>query len=96
MTKTDHSSRIDTEVKAVREQYAEEEAEATEAEIAERNAALDVPLNLRITKDLDALLEDVPSLVELRWRSEVNSMRRLRQFRGSRPSCLGERGGAGR
>jgi len=40
--------------------------------------------------------EDVPSLVELRWRSEVNSMRRLRQFRGSRPSCLGERGGAGR
>ncbi len=56
MTETEHSSRIDTEVKAVREQYAEEEAKAAEAEIAERNAALDVPLNLRITKDLDAQL----------------------------------------
>lgn len=34
MTETDHNSRIDTEVKAVREQYAEEEAEAAELEIA--------------------------------------------------------------
>ena len=40
--------------------------------------------------------EDVPSLVELGWRSGVNSMRRLRQFRGSGPLCLGGRGGAGR
>ena len=39
--------------------------------------------------------EVVPSLVELGWRSRVNSRRRLRQFRGSRPSCLGERGGGG-
>jgi len=54
-TKTD-DSRIDAEVKAVRGQYAEEEAEAAEAEIAETDAALDVPLNLRITKDLDAHL----------------------------------------
>lgn len=56
MTETDHSSRIDAEVRAIREQYAEEEAEAAEAEIAEKKAALDVPLNLRITKDLDAQL----------------------------------------
>lgn len=47
ITETDHSSRIDTEVKAVREQYAEEAAEAAEAEIAEKNPALDVPLNYR-------------------------------------------------
>jgi len=44
---------MDAEVAAIPEQYAEEEAEAAEAEIAEKAAALDVPLNLRITKDLD-------------------------------------------
>jgi len=44
---------MDAEVQAIREQYAEEEAEAAETEIAEKAAALDVPLNLRITKDLD-------------------------------------------
>lgn len=38
--------------------------------------------------------EDVPSLVELGWRSRLNSMRRLRQFRSARPS-RGERVGAG-
>ncbi len=47
---------MDAEVAAIREQYAEEEAEAAEAEIAEKTAALDVPLNLRITKDLDSQL----------------------------------------
>ena len=51
-------------------------------------------LNLRMLRMLGR--EDVPSLVELGWRSEMNSMRRLRQFRGSRPTCLRERGGAGR
>lgn len=56
MTETDRDARIDAEVRAIREEYAEEEAEAAEAEIAERSAALDVPLNLRITKDLDARL----------------------------------------
>ena len=48
--------RIDTGIKAVREQYAEKDAEAAEADIAERNVALDVPLNLRIAKNLDARL----------------------------------------
>lgn len=37
-------------------EYAEEEAEAAEIEAAENSAALDVPLNLRITKGLDAQL----------------------------------------
>ena len=50
MTESDRNSRMDAEVQAIREQYAEEDAEAAEAEKA---AALDVPLNLRITKDLD-------------------------------------------
>ena len=41
---------------AILAEYAEEEAEAAEIEVAENTAALDVPLNLRITKSLDAQL----------------------------------------
>lgn len=41
---------------AILAEYADEEAEAAEAEIAQNAAALDVPLNLRITKHLDAEL----------------------------------------
>jgi len=44
------------EVRAIREEYADEEAEAAEIEAAESAAALDVPLSLRITKDLDSQL----------------------------------------
>lgn len=44
------------EVRAVRAEYADEEAEAAELEAAEHAAALDVPLSLRITRDLDAAL----------------------------------------
>jgi hypothetical protein len=40
----------------VREEYAEEEAEAAEIEAAENTAALDVAFSLRITKELDAQL----------------------------------------
>lgn len=47
---------IDAEVRAVRAEYADEEAEAAENEAAENAAALDVPLSLRITKDLDGQL----------------------------------------
>jgi len=57
MTKDERSARVETEVHAVRAEYAEEEAAAAEAEIAERNASLDVPLNLRIDRDLDAQLK---------------------------------------
>lgn len=41
---------------AIRAAVAAEEAEAAEAEAAERAGALDVPLHLRITQDLDAQL----------------------------------------
>ena len=57
MSEDERSARIDAEVQAIRAEYAEEEAEAAEAEIAERNAALDVPLNLRIDRDLDEQLK---------------------------------------
>ena len=57
MSEDERSARIDAEVQAIRAEYAEEEAEAAEAEIAERNAALDVPLNLRIDRHLDEQLK---------------------------------------
>ncbi len=47
---------------------------------------------MRYLRALAAMLEDVPSLVELGWRSGVNAMRRLRQFRFLRPcrgGCVG-------
>lgn len=47
---------IDAEVRAIRDEYADEEAEAAEIEAAENAAALDVPLSLRITKELDGQL----------------------------------------
>jgi hypothetical protein len=47
---------IAAEVRAVREEYAEEEAEAAEIEAAENAAALEVSLSLRITRELDDAL----------------------------------------
>lgn len=41
---------------AIRTEVASEEAEAAEAEAAENAGALDVPLHLRVTRDLDAEL----------------------------------------
>ncbi|MGH3501254.1 MAG: ribbon-helix-helix protein, CopG family [Nocardioidaceae bacterium] len=52
MTKDNRSARVDAEAHAIRAEYAEEEAEA-----AERDATLDVPLNLRIDRQLDARLK---------------------------------------
>ncbi|MBO1756934.1 ribbon-helix-helix protein, CopG family [Allobranchiibius sp. CTAmp26] len=52
----ENSQRVADQVDAIRAEYADEEAEAAEVEIAERNAALDIPLNLRIDKDLDTQL----------------------------------------
>jgi predicted HicB family RNase H-like nuclease len=51
---TDEQDRARRE--AILAEYAEEEAEAAEAEIAEKNAALEVPLTLRIDKELDRRL----------------------------------------
>jgi predicted HicB family RNase H-like nuclease len=57
MTEQDRDKRVDAEVRAIRAEYADEEAEAAEAEAAERAAVLEVPLNLRIDKQLDARLK---------------------------------------
>jgi predicted HicB family RNase H-like nuclease len=56
MSEDARAAQTAAEVQAVRNEYADEEAEAAEAEIAERNAALNMPLNLRIDKELDAQL----------------------------------------
>jgi hypothetical protein len=48
---------IAAEVLAVREEYAEEEAEAAEIEAAENAAALEVSLSLRVTRELDDALK---------------------------------------
>jgi hypothetical protein len=42
--------------RAIRAEVAQEEAEAAEADVAEKAAALDVPLHLRIDRELDAQL----------------------------------------
>ena len=57
MTEHDRDTQVDTEVRAIRAEYADEEAEAAEAEAAETAAALEVPLNLRIDKKLDTQLK---------------------------------------
>ena len=44
---------VAAEVRAAREEYADEEAEAAEVEAAQNAAALDVPLSMRITRNLD-------------------------------------------
>jgi len=56
MSEDARAAQTAAEVQSVRNEYADEEAEAAEAEIAERNAALNMPLNLRIDKELDAQL----------------------------------------
>lgn len=47
---------VAAEVRAVRAEYAEEEAQAAESEAAENAAALDVAFSLRITRELDTQL----------------------------------------
>jgi hypothetical protein len=56
---------IDAEVQAVREEYADEEAEAAEAEGAQNVAALDVALSLRISTFLDRQLRERASAEEI-------------------------------
>ncbi len=48
---------VAADVRRVREEYADEEAEAAEREAAENAAALDVSLSLRITRELDDALK---------------------------------------
>lgn len=44
--------------RAILAEVADEEAEAAEAEVAERRASLEVPMHLRIDKDLDDYLRN--------------------------------------
>jgi predicted HicB family RNase H-like nuclease len=46
----------DSSIDAIRADYAEEEAEAAEAELAERAAALDTTLTLRVSRALEDAL----------------------------------------
>jgi hypothetical protein len=48
---------IAADVRRVREEYADEEADAAKREAAENAAALDVSLSLRISRDLDEALK---------------------------------------
>lgn len=61
----DKTSQLAEKIESIRGEYADEEAEAAEAEIAERNASLDVPLNLRIDKELDAQLRQRATAAEI-------------------------------
>lgn len=56
MNEPEDDAALDTEIATIREEYADEEAEAAEMEAAENAAALDVTLSLRITHDLDTAL----------------------------------------
>jgi len=56
-TRRSDDDAIAAEVRRVREEYADEEAEAAEGEAAENAAALDVSLSLRITRELDEALK---------------------------------------
>ena len=49
------------EVRRVRDEYADEEAQAAEREAAENAAALDVGLSLRISRELDDALKSAES-----------------------------------
>ena len=59
--------------RGIRAEVAQEEFEAAEADVAEKAAALDVPLHLRIDRELDAQLRrqaaeaHVPTAALVRW-----------------------------
>lgn len=48
---------VAAQIRAAREEYADEEAEAAELEAAESAAALEIPLSLRVTRELDSQLK---------------------------------------
>ena len=58
MTETTDGVRDDRRARhrAIRTEVAQEESDAAQAEVVERAAALDVPLHLRIDRELDAQL----------------------------------------
>lgn len=50
---------------AIRAEVAEEEAEAVEAEVAEKAGVLDIPLHLRIDRELDTQLRQRAAVAQI-------------------------------
>jgi len=86
MTGLERKRRIADEVETIRSEYAEEESEAADVEIAERNATLEVPLNLRIDKDLENRLRTRAAAAQIPVSALV---RRLLREALSRPEAQG-------
>jgi hypothetical protein len=74
---------IAAEVRALRAEYAEEEAEAAEVEAAQNAAALEVTLSLRLTRELDdalqrrSLEEQIQPSALVRWLLRQSLQRRV-------------------
>jgi plasmid stability protein len=77
---------LEDQVRAVRTEYADEEAEAAEMEAAENAAALDVPLSLRITKELDAQLKQRAAAEQVSPSALVRRILRQTLHAGSEPT----------
>ena len=85
MTDTTEEARVAHRARheAILAEVAQEEAEATEAEVAEKASTLDIPLHLRIDRELDAQLrrqaatEHIPTsaLVRRLLRQSVHEQR---------------------
>ena len=91
MTEQDRDTRVDTEVRAIRAEYADEEAEAAEAEAAERAAALEIPLNLRIDKQLDAQLKQRAAAAQIPTSALVRRLLRQAMREPDVPAITEER-----
>ncbi|MGH3613940.1 MAG: hypothetical protein ACRDRK_15395 [Pseudonocardia sp.] len=76
---------IAADVGAVREEYADEEAEAAEVEAAENAAALEVALSLRITRELDGELKRRASQEQISPSALVRRLLRQALQRGQEP-----------
>lgn len=73
------------EVLAVRDEYAEEEAEAAELEAAEGAAALQVALSLRIDRELDGALKRRAALEQISPSALVRRLLRAGLGAGQEP-----------
>lgn len=84
-TRRANDATVAAEVRAVREEYAEEEAEAAEVEAAQNAAALEVPLSLRITHELDSALKRQAAAEEISPSALVRRILRQALHRGQQP-----------
>lgn len=58
MNTNDQDARVDMQVERIRAEYADEEAEAAQEEVAQHIGALDIPLNIRVDRDLHERLKE--------------------------------------